>query len=144
MQHCLRTANNVENITVDLAQSWPDKDRIAAASTMVFIGDTFPPNRLDNPDEKLATIDQAMKRGCGIVCVHYATGLRGEDVAPDGDHPLLGWLGGYFANRTCPHHESFARIFDSATIKPDAPSHPVSRGWNTFTFAANWLLSLPK
>lgn len=30
-----------------------------------------------------------MQRGCGIVCVHFATGLPGADVAPDGDHPLL-------------------------------------------------------
>jgi hypothetical protein len=59
-----------------------------------------------------------MARGCGIVCVHYATGLLGEDVSAEGDHPLLQWLGGYFANRSCPHHESFARIFPAATITP--------------------------
>lgn len=74
-----------------------------------------------------------MQRGCGLVCVHYATGLRGEDVAADGDHPLLRWLGGYFANRTCPHHESIARIYRSATITPAPLEHPILRGWSAFT-----------
>ena len=69
-----------------------------------------------------------MKRRCGIVCVHYATGLLGTDVTPEGEHPLLRWLGGYFANRSCPHHESFAKISDAATISPAAPQHPVLRG----------------
>jgi hypothetical protein len=67
------------------------------------------------------------------VGVHYATGLLGEDVKPDGDHPLLRWLGGYFANRSCPHHESFAKIFPAANISPAAPQHPVWRGCREFT-----------
>jgi type 1 glutamine amidotransferase len=133
MKHCLENMENVPGFTVDIAYQWPDQRRRDAASTVVFIGDTFPPNRLDAPQQKLADVDAMMQRGCGIVCVHYATGLRGEDVAEDGDHPLLRWLGGYFANRTCPHHESFARIYPSATIVPAAPEHPLSRGWNTFT-----------
>jgi type 1 glutamine amidotransferase len=73
-----------------------------------------------------------MKRGCGIVCVHYATGLRAEDVAADGAHPLLRWLGGYFATK-CAHHQSIAKIYQAATITPAAPGHPVSRGWREFT-----------
>jgi type 1 glutamine amidotransferase len=73
-----------------------------------------------------------MRRGCGIVCVHYATGLRAGDVPPDGDHPLLHWLGGYFATK-CAHHQSVARIYPAATITPAAPLHPVWRGVREFT-----------
>ena len=73
-----------------------------------------------------------MARGCGIVCVHYATGLRAEDVAPDGEHPLLHWMGGYFAT-SCKHHQSVARVFPEATITPAAKEHPVNRGWKEFT-----------
>lgn len=133
MKHCLENMGNVAGFTADIAYQWPDRARRDAASTVVFIGDTFPPNRLDDPQQKLLDVEAMMKRGCGIVCVHYATGLRGEDVAKDGDHPLLRWLGGYFASRTCPHHESFARIFPAATIVPAADDHPVSRGWKSFT-----------
>jgi type 1 glutamine amidotransferase len=73
-----------------------------------------------------------MQRGCGIVCIHYATGLRKDDVAPDGEHPLLHWMGGYFATG-CAHHKSVARIFPAATITPAAAAHPINRGWNEFT-----------
>jgi type 1 glutamine amidotransferase len=132
LQHCLKNMANLPGVQADIVYDWPNEELRNSAATVVFIGDTFPPNRFKDPKQKLADLDAMMKRGCGIVCVHYATGLRGEDVAKDGDHPLLGWLGGYFANRTCPHHESFARIYPSATITPAAAEHPVSRGWKEF------------
>ena len=133
MQHCIEHMENVPGVKADVVYEWPAQSLRDAAATVVFIGDTFPANRLPNPPQNLADLDAMMKRGCGIVCVHYATGLLGEDVAKDGDHPLLRWLGGYFANRSCPHHESFAKIFDAATITPAAPPHPISRGWKEFT-----------
>jgi type 1 glutamine amidotransferase len=134
MKHCLENMANLPSVKVDLFNEWPkDKAVRDAASTIVFIGDTFPPNRLPDAGQNLAELEAMMQRGCGIVCVHYATGLLGEDVKPDGDHPLLRWLGGYFANRSCPHHESFAKIFSEATISPAAPQHPVWRGCRAFT-----------
>src|SRR5688572_18099352 len=134
IKHCLETMSNLPAARVDLFLEWPkDPALLAAASTIVFTGDTFPANRLPDPEKNLAELGAMMKRGCGIVCVHYATGLLGTDVKPDGDHPLLRWMGGYFANRSCPHHESIAKIFEAATITPSAPQHPVSRGWKDFT-----------
>jgi hypothetical protein len=131
---CLEHAENVPAARVELYSEWPDDpDLLAATSTVVFTGDTFPPNRLPQSEKILADLDKMMKRGCGIVCVHYATGLLGEDVKPDGEHPLLHWMGGYFANRSCPHHESIARIYEAATIARAAPDHPISRGWKEFT-----------
>jgi len=133
MKHCVETMANVPGVKADVVYEWPTQKLRDAASTVVFIGDTFPVGRLPNPQQNLADLGVMMKRGCGIVCVHYATGLLGADVTPEGDHPLLGWLGGYFANRSCPHHESFARIFKAATITPAAAQHPIARGWHEFT-----------
>jgi type 1 glutamine amidotransferase len=133
MKHCIETMANVPGVKADVVYEWPAQALRDAASTVVFIGDTFPVGRLPNPKQNLADLGIMMQRGCGIVCVHYATGLLGEDVTPEGDHPLLGWLGGYFANRSCPHHESFARIFKAATITPAAAQHPIARGWHEFT-----------
>lgn len=84
------------------------------------------------PDSKgvTAAVGRMMDRGCGIVCVHYATGLSAQDVPDDGNHPLMHWMGGYFATR-CKHHQSVAKVFD-ATITPAAGSHPVLRGWREF------------
>ena len=133
MKHCMETMANVPGVKADVVYEWPTQALRDAASTVVFIGDTFPVGRLPNPQQNLADLGVMMQRGCGIVCVHYATGLLGEDVTPEGDHPLLGWLGGCFANRSCPHHESFARIFKAATIIPAAAQHPIARGWHEFT-----------
>jgi type 1 glutamine amidotransferase len=133
MKHCVENMTNLPGVKADVVEAWPEKALRDAASTVVFIGDTFPANRLPNAAQNLADLDAMMKRGCGIVCVHYATGLLGKDVTAEGDHPLLRWLGGYFANRSCPHHESFAKVFPAATITPAAPAHPIARGWREFT-----------
>jgi type 1 glutamine amidotransferase len=87
---------------------------------------------MPDAQRNLAQLGGMMARGCGMVLVHYSTGLRAEDVAEDGEHPLLHWTGGYFATR-CKHHQSVAKVFPSATISPAAPAHPVSRGWREFT-----------
>ena len=133
LKHCVENMANLPGIKADLVEGWPSPAQREAAASVVFIGDFFPPNRLPNAAQNLADLDAMMQRGCGIVCVHYATGIHGDDVNSDGDHPLLRWIGGYFANRTCPHHESIARIFPAATITPAAAEHPISRGWKTFT-----------
>ncbi len=134
MKHCLENMQSLPGVTAQVVKGWPEDEQVRReVDSVVFIGDTFPPNRLPKTERILKQLDQMMARGCGIACVHYATGLWGQDVAADGDHPLLRWLGGYFANRTCPHHESFARIFPAAQIEPAAPRHPICRGWQAFT-----------
>lgn len=132
MKHCLENADNLSDVRVDLLHEWPTDEKVLdAASTAVFTGDTFPPNRLPNSKAILAKLSQMMERGCGIVCIHYATGLRAEDVAKDGEHPLLHWMGGYFATR-CAHHQSIAKIYPAAEITPAAPKHPIWHGCNSF------------
>jgi len=132
LKHLLEHAENVKDLKVELVEEWPSEALRKQASTVVFIGDTFPANRFPNPEQNLADLSRMMQRGCGIVCIHYATGLLGQDVTKDGDHPLLRWMGGYFANRSCPHHTSIARIYPEANIEPAALDHPISRGWQEF------------
>ena len=135
MQHCLEHMENVRGVKADVVSEWPKEQAVLdAVSTVVFIGDQFPPMRMPDSAATLASLGAMMKRGCGIVCVHYATGLRAEDVAADGAHPLLGWLGGYFATK-CAHHQSIAKIYPAATITPATPAHPhpILRGWKEFT-----------
>ena len=133
LKHCLSTATNAPGLKADVVYEWPKNEAVLdAADTVVFIGDTFPPNRFPGSKTILAKLGSMMNRGCGIVCIHYATGLRAEDVAEDGEHPLLRWMGGYFATR-CPHHQSIAKIYPAAKIIPAASDHPVSRGWKEFT-----------
>jgi type 1 glutamine amidotransferase len=133
MAFCLEHMENLPGVKAEVVTGWPaDETLLASVQSVVFIGDLFPPHRFPDPRTVLARLDQMMRRGCGLACIHYATGLRAEDVAAGGDHPLLRWMGGYFGTRT-PHHPGIARVYESATITPAAPQHPVSRGWREFT-----------
>jgi len=133
MKHCLENITNSNPINADVVAKWPEDPAVLASySSLVFIGDVFPPMKMPEPSKILKDIGAMMDRGCGIVCVHYATGLTAKDVAEDGDHPLLQWMGGYFATG-CKHHKSIARIFPKSTITPAAKDHPINRGWKEYT-----------
>ena len=133
LQWALENMSNVRGVKADVSYGWPkDAGVLEEARSIVFIGDTFPPQRMPDVDANVAKLTQLVNKGVGLACVHYATGLRAEDVQPDGSHPLLKWLGGYFATKT-PHHQSVAKVFQGVSITPAAPKHPVSRGWRDFT-----------
>lgn len=133
LAHALEHSDNLRSVRAEVVTAWPqDRKRLDEIATVVFIGDTFPPMRMPQSEKIMQELAVMTARGCGIVCLHYATGLRAEDVAADGEHPLLHWMGGYFATR-CNHHQSIAKIFPAATITPAASDHPVSRGWTAFT-----------
>lgn len=133
LQHCLTHMTNLPGVAAEVRHEWPqDAALLASVRSVVFLGDNFPLPQLPGARSVLAQMDAMAQRGVGVVCIHYATGLRKEDVAPDGEHPLLHWTGGYFATR-CDHHQSIAKIYPAATITPGAPAHPVSRGWKEFT-----------
>lgn len=136
-------AEGVGAFEVMISTGWPaDEEVRKAADSIVFLGDIFPPARAADPKKATAEVGEMMDRGCGIVCVHYATGLGAKDVPDDGSHPLLSWIGGYFATG-CKHHKSIARIFPQATIVPSTGGHPITRGWKEFTlreepYILNW------
>jgi len=131
--HLVANSQNVKPARAEVLDDWPkDKQALADVRTVVFLGDIFPPEKMDDPARVKAELAELMDRGCGLVCIHYATGLRAQDVAEDGDHPLLKWLGGYFATG-CKHHRSIARVL-TATITPAPGDHPALRGFKEFTF----------
>lgn len=134
MKHCLTSMKNVSGVAADVVTAWPsDTATLDAVRTIVFIGDVFPPLRMPESERIMADLGAMMKRGCGIVCIHFATGLQAKDLPPNGDHPLLHWMGGYFSTGGATHHKSVARVFPSVTITPAAASHPICRGWKAFT-----------
>lgn len=130
LKHCLDTLG----LKTDVVSEWLKDGAIqfSDVATVAFIGDLFPPEVMPNRDAIMADLAAMTKRGCGIVCVHYATGLEAKHVSAEGDHPLLHWTGGYFATR-CNHHKSVARVFKEATIEPAKGDHPILRGWKPFT-----------
>jgi type 1 glutamine amidotransferase len=133
IEHCLEHAANVKGLAAQVITAWPtDRQELQKVATVVFSGDRFPAAEMADSERIIADLKTMMEHGCGLVCVHYATGLAANHVSPTGEHPLLGWMGGYFATR-CAHHQSIARVYQAATIEPTDSAHPVLRGWKPFT-----------
>lgn len=141
IQYCMQRAQALPPITVQVVDQWPkDKRLLNDVSTIVFSGDRFPLAEMENTKTNMSELAKMMDEGCGIVCFHYATGLTAGQMPDDGSHPLLQWMGGYFATR-CVHHQSIARIFNSARIELASSNessesddmHPVLRGVKPFT-----------
>ncbi|MBM3762275.1 MAG: ThuA domain-containing protein [Acidobacteria bacterium] len=132
--HCLEHMNSLSGFRATVLEHWPqDAALLNRINTIVFIGDVFPPVCLPDTPRIMADLDRMMQRGCGIACIHFATGLQAKDVPPSGDHPLLRWMGGYFSTGGATHHKSVAKVFSAVTITPASPKHPISRGWKQFT-----------
>jgi hypothetical protein len=130
--HCIEAAKLAQPLRASVVNRWPESKSLSDVASVVFIGDLFPPEVMPDRDRIFADLTALMRRGAGMVCIHFATGLAARHVTPEGDHPLLHWIGGYFATG-CKHHQSIARIFKEATIQPAAVDHPVLRGWTAFT-----------
>lgn len=133
LKYALEKSDNLSGVTADIVTEWPAEAKdLAGVKCVAFIGDMFPPAVMKDGERAMKDLAALTAKGCGIVCLHYATGLEEKHVAADGDHPLLHWTGGYFATR-CKHHKSVARVFEEATVEPGKADHPVLRGWKKFT-----------
>lgn len=133
LAHCLETSTNLKGIQCTVSVGWPkSQSLLKTVDTIVFSGDRFPLAELKDTRANMQQLSAMMDRGCGLVCYHYATGLTQGQMPDDGAHPLLEWMGGYFATR-CVHHQSTARIFEAARIELNPAPHPVLRGVEAFT-----------
>ena len=84
VKHCVENAERLPPVAAEIFYLWPeDTSVLDDAATIVFIGDVFPPERFEQPDKVKADLAVLMDRGCGIVCIHYATGLRAQHVTED-------------------------------------------------------------
>ena len=123
----LEDAQGVAPIRADVVYEWPkDKTILDGAATIVFTGDLFPGATLENSEEVMADLAGLMDRGRGMVCLHFATGLREQQMKEGEDHPLVRWIGGCF-------YKGVARVV-TATLTPEPVDHPALRGWKEFTF----------
>lgn len=150
---CLRE-NAASSVKVEftLSGQWPDDQLIEKADTIVVYSD----GGGGHPAlPHLEQLDTQMKRGCGLVCLHYAVepafakvGWPEAEIGPDGKPvkqvppPNRGssgagarefkqWLGGYFEQywSVNPHWEASFKEF---------PKHPISNGVKPFSTTDEW------
>lgn len=133
MEYCLESLQNSGQFEVDVIDAWDsDWKTLKTYDTVILIGDSFPGERMPESDIVMKDLARMMKKGCGMITIHYGVGLKNEDMGPDGDHPLLHWTGGYFAAK-CDHHQSVAKVYEAATIVPSDRKHPIANGVKPFT-----------
>jgi len=130
LQSCLKNVPGVTSVVY--SNGWP-KDAAAAldgAATIVVYSDGGGGHPLLQADN-LATIGGLMKKGVGLVCIHYAV----EPTIEKGQTEFLDWIGGAFEiNRSVnPHWD--------ADFK-ELPKHPITNGVKPFKIRDEWYFNM--
>lgn len=140
---------------VHLNGGWPNADELKQADTIVIYSDGGG-GHLALQDSRLEDLAREMKRGAGLVCIHYAVEPAFEPVGwevkreangrPSKEQPplpaergskgkgaaeLQEWLGGYF--------EQFWSVNPHWTANfKELPKHAISNGVKPFTTLDEW------
>ena len=110
---------------------WPkDPHAFDGADTIMFFMDGGGGHPIIQ-DDHLKVIGDLMKKGVGLVCVHYAVEVPANKGGPE----FLDWIGGYYETgfSTNPHWEA-----DFKSL----PSHPITRGVKPFKIRDEWYYNI--
>jgi putative membrane-bound dehydrogenase-like protein len=115
----------VPNLRCEVVRGWPtDSELLAQASGIVIYCDGGGGHIVNS---HLDEMDSVMKRGTGLVCLHYAVEVPKGEV---GDR-FKEWLGGYF--------ETHWSVNPHWTAKFEKmPDHPIVRGVSPFEANDEW------
>ena len=125
LKSCLDKLPGVASLVY--SNGWPQDNKAfdgADAIVLYMDGGSGHPAIQDN---RLATLDGLMKKGVGLVCIHYAT----EPTLEKGQKEFLDWIGGCFEINWSvnPHW--------NAQFK-ELPKHPIGRGVKPFAINDEW------
>ena len=123
---CLKESGLPVDIKVHLNAEWPSAEVLGKADTILIYSDGGGGHPALQ-GERLKELDKEMKRGAGLVCLHYAV----EPTIPKGNTEFIDWLGGAFEVNWSvnPHWD--------ANFK-ELPKHPISNGVKPFTTNDEW------
>ena len=110
------------------SNGWPTEPdaAFAHAATIVVYSDGGGGHPLLQ-DDRLERISELMKKGVGLVCLHYAV----EPTKERGEKEFLDWLGGCF------EIDRSVNPVWKADFK-QLPAHPITRGVHPFTTTDEW------
>ena len=122
LKKCLDTSPNVKGVKVETHfDGWPKDDAtLDDASAILIYSDGRGGHPLAKP-ERAEKIRKLMKRGVGLVLVHYAV-----DPPSNLGKDFIEWIGGHYkpGYSTNPIYKS--------QLSPAAPKHPICRGLSPF------------
>ncbi|MBI1375655.1 MAG: hypothetical protein GC159_23335 [Phycisphaera sp.] len=126
---------------------WPDKpDTLDDADTIVFFTDgSNEKNPLGHPllkGDRLDVLEKQMKRGCGLVLLHYANIMPTDPMGKK----MLDWVGGYFDFESGPEQNGkkwwSAISTCESDVTPASPQHPILSGVKPFKIKDEWYYNL--
>jgi len=133
LTRCLETSSNVKGFRTEVhLNGWPkDPKTLDDSDCIVVYSDGADHNEADHPllvGDRMSVIEKQMKRGCGLVLIHYST------ITPVKRTEFLDWVGGHFDYETGsgPNHWASAIKFCESKPMPATPGHPVLRGVTPF------------
>jgi hypothetical protein len=126
LQTCLANVPGVASVVY--SNGWPADAKTAfdGAAAIVVYADGGGRHPLLT-DDHLQIIGDLMKKGVGLVCMHYAV----EPTKEKGEKEFLDWIGGAFEIdwSVNPHWDAeFKKL----------PKHPITRGVNPFKIRDEW------
>lgn len=126
LKKCLDESGLPVESTVIRNGGWPSPEQLAAADTVLIYCDGGA-NHLILEGDRMHQLAKEMKRGCGLVCLHYAV----EIPKDKGGAEMLGWMGGYFETHWSvnPHWVADFKSF---------PAHPISNGLVPYAILDEW------
>lgn len=126
LEKMLRQNKGIEAVVVK--GGWPaDESVFDGARTIVFYMDGGA-NHPIIKENRLEILDRLMKKGVGMICLHYAVEAPKDRGGPE----LLEWIGGYYERPYSqnPHND--------VAVTRTSPKHPISRGWKSFAGLDEW------
>lgn len=128
---CLDASPNVKGISTEVhPNGWP-KDASTLDDAAAIVVHSTGANQGKHPllaGERLEHLGKLMKRGVGLICLHYTLFMPNKRGGPE----LLEWVGGYndYERKYSTHRVTTK---DPAPATPASPDHEISRGWKAFT-----------
>lgn len=126
LKKCLDWNAPQVEVKAHLSGGWPSAEELAKADTILLYTEGGGAHPLLQ-GERLQQIGAQMKRGCGLICLHYSVEAPKENGGPQ----LGAWLGGYF--------ETFWSVnpFWTPNFKT-LPRHPITSGVRPFGTTDEW------
>ncbi len=142
LKHCLENSPSVKGIKCEVYDAWPENPAVLddAAAIVIYsegINEQMQkegkPHPVFNSPKRLQFLAKLMKKGVGMVCIHYTLYATRRLEAPK----LLKWIGAYcdFQGYGSTHWVTRK----PQLLTPVTSYHPVSRGWAKFTLDENEL-----
>lgn len=135
-QKSLETSPNVPKLRLELCpDGWPaNPATLDDADTIVLFSDGADHDEKAHPlleGDRLRVVGRQMKRGCGLVALHYSVFVPVQH----GGGRFLDWLGGFFDFETgTATNKWFSKIENREfALAPVRTDHPILRGVGPFT-----------